>query len=540
MPSFKISARQRRRFSMGTRGKIAYRYKGKYYVAYKHYDMYHEGGGVDIVKEIQSFRNVAILVELWKRMIEIVFILPLEENLKRSAEEQRKAEEERKRNVKEPAKKPAKEDFYRGGGVQVAPHGYQPPGDEAPLWEETKLSWKFKFHLWKLPRGPYKTSWKSEGVFEVMGRPPKCTWEVEYIYIVDLDEERFYASNHQSLRFTHWPLGSIPADWIEQTYVEIAYDRNLKNVAYGPAPETFYTQLLDTIVNAGYTAEKELSRGEIASVYLVKQKASEEEMVAKIFYDPCVGFRYNLWDECQWQCTRNSLAVAKALLEQPHPHLVETKEIATWGGCTVLLMPKYDGNLLELYFKYWPDLFDAPAQIAAGISHLHRKLGCVHYDIKPHNILYRYDENDDVTFALCDFEGAVKIPKDEYGIEEVKGRRVRRLKYTESLMPNDYEDMNVYEIDYHTLLNSTKILNHMDLQKLGEQLAPVLTDASLSGEERSERARAIGAGLLEEMFKLAKTEAEEEGKKKAEANNAKAGKKRSLEEFLRNTIGWNG
>jgi len=40
---------------MGTRGNYIFRYKGKYYIFYNHYDSYMTGLGADIVKDLRSW-----------------------------------------------------------------------------------------------------------------------------------------------------------------------------------------------------------------------------------------------------------------------------------------------------------------------------------------------------------------------------------------------------------------------------------------------------------------------------------------------------
>ncbi len=37
---------------MGTRGLFGFKWKGKYYLAYNHYDSYFDGLGIDLIKEI--------------------------------------------------------------------------------------------------------------------------------------------------------------------------------------------------------------------------------------------------------------------------------------------------------------------------------------------------------------------------------------------------------------------------------------------------------------------------------------------------------
>lgn len=70
---------------MGTRGLFGFRYKGKYYMVYNHFDSYPEGLGADLVKQIkQAIKNGKI--EEWKNKVlemeDISGTVPTEEQIK--------------------------------------------------------------------------------------------------------------------------------------------------------------------------------------------------------------------------------------------------------------------------------------------------------------------------------------------------------------------------------------------------------------------------------------------------------------------------
>ena len=64
---------------MGTRGLVCFKYKGKYYCIYNHWDSYFEGLGLDLVNEIKAAIKDGTFDE-WKNMLEKCKIIDENEN----------------------------------------------------------------------------------------------------------------------------------------------------------------------------------------------------------------------------------------------------------------------------------------------------------------------------------------------------------------------------------------------------------------------------------------------------------------------------
>ncbi len=74
---------------MGTRGLFGFTYKGRYYVAYNHWDSYPSGLGVDIVNQIRKAIEENRLEE-WKTLLEQIRVIdwevkPTEEEIEKLA-----------------------------------------------------------------------------------------------------------------------------------------------------------------------------------------------------------------------------------------------------------------------------------------------------------------------------------------------------------------------------------------------------------------------------------------------------------------------
>lgn len=113
-------------------------------------------------------------------------------------------------------------------------------------------------------------------------------------------------------------------------------------------------------------------------------------------------------------------------------------------------MPKYDGNLQDLYSEISSFLLlDCLVQVASGVKHLH-DLGFVHFDVKLRNILVRRNSDGDLEAALSDFEGAQEIEQGEIVVDSGcwYNDKYTPTKYSKSLLPRCWIHMDIFTIDY--------------------------------------------------------------------------------------------
>lgn len=426
-----------------------FRYNGKYYTIYNRYDSYHNGKGVDIVKEIDSFMipptgtladllvsrrtHTTELVKLLKQLIDMAEV---------------------------------------SDGELV-----RPDSDE-----EKKKEWDDI--LSKIPDGPIKDSWLSEEHNFSSGQesPPVCGPFIEYIYIVDLDDSLFYASDHYSTRYTYWPLSSIPENWIKQ--IRDGDGR----VSYGPAPLSVYRNIEKIGEDAGYKIETALECSEEAVVYQVKNNETEEVLVAKIFF----GDNHKVYHLGKILSGKNSIRVAQALLECPHPNVVEIKQISKWGPYDVILMSKYDIDFRQFDGTDVVEITTIAAHAARGIDHLHM-LGFVHNDVNLTKILGRRD-SEKLNFAIGDFEKALQIPKD---MQDIKVKEMSSFLCTHEIRTTLSTDSSVFEVDYHLLAKSLENLRINSC--LLTVIAGSLTDVKVACKDRARNIQvSVKAFLLEQ------------------------------------------
>lgn len=311
-----------------------------------------------------------------------------------------------------------------------------------------------------LPRGPLRSLWTNpQGSYEKFSggwyRPPKCCnersrwqWDAHWVYILDLDEKAFYSSDLKSTRFSWWPMHSIPRNWIALT------EANSAPFCYGPSPPWVDVEIKNTITEAGYIVISCLALSDECMVYHAKK--ANEDYVIKIFH----GMKYHRYNLGGINTGKQEIQFCQVPGKKPHTNLVEVTEITNWDHMDVLIMPKYDGNLKDLYSEISSFLLlDCLVQVAYGIKHMH-DLGFVHFDVKLGNILVRRNSDGDLQAALCDFEGAQEIEQGEIvGSDCWYNDKYTPIKYTESLFPRCWIRMDIFTIDYRVLANNLKLFH---------------------------------------------------------------------------------
>jgi tRNA A-37 threonylcarbamoyl transferase component Bud32 len=384
---------------MGTRGKVAFRYKGVYYIIGCEYDSYFSWLGERLVKELKCIDDIG----LWRRLLELADSV-------------------------------------------VKP----PPEDTAARNEWDDI-------LTKLPEG------KEEGLlsdcfrgtlnhFFYEGKDTELErgnlW-IEYTYIICLDDEVFHATDFHNHRYiTRWPIREIPDDWMSVANNGTGLTSTLW------IHKSYFADWEQKLLAAGYKPLVWLEHSAEATVWSVVETKTGEPQVIKILYKR---------DDSLVDKFDREAVIARRLLESPQPHLVRIHQVMELNGHTAIVMEKYDGDMQGLWTLITDNFSTDPRgtylvhfltmmeNITAGTCELH-KLGFVHYDIKFENMLYKKDPSHGsggFQFVLCDFEGACR---PSTGDEESRWENGwTPYKFTESNLPDDFQNISPWRVDFGTL-----------------------------------------------------------------------------------------
>ena len=159
-----------------------------------------------------------------------------------------------------------------------------------------------------------------------------------------------------------------------------------------------------------YTKIKSIGLGSFGIVYKAENVDKDEDYVAIKQYT-------NTSDEdIPYQILRE-LNVIKML---KHPNIINSRYIQTIGTSIELIMD-YGGENLRTYYKKIPyiqrikEIKSITYQLLSGCAHMH-KLGIIHRDFKPDNILINYDQSGGIVLKICDFSLSKKIqPFNTFG-----------------------------------------------------------------------------------------------------------------------------
>ncbi len=154
----------------------------------------------------------------------------------------------------------------------------------------------------------------------------------------------------------------------------------------------------------GYTVEKEVGHGGMATVYLAMQESLQRQVVLKVMApalaaDRTFGERF--------------LREGRMVAQLNHPNILSIYDIGEEGHHFYLAAEYLPGGDLKDLVKQGMSPDDALRvlkDIGAALSHAHEK-DFVHRDIKPENILFR----EDGTAVLTDFGIQWRWFPDWYG-----------------------------------------------------------------------------------------------------------------------------
>ncbi|MCB1809496.1 MAG: serine/threonine protein kinase, partial [Candidatus Competibacteraceae bacterium] len=151
----------------------------------------------------------------------------------------------------------------------------------------------------------------------------------------------------------------------------------------------------ETIQIPGYTVEKKIGSGAMATVYLAIQNTLERRVALKIMSS-------SLQEDDTFQ--KRFLKEGKIIAQLTHPNIVTIYDIGVVDSHNYMAMEYVDGGM-TLSDKIIPHYGMPPEQairvliqVASALGYAHKR-NFVHRDVKPANILFRQDG----TAVLSDF-----------------------------------------------------------------------------------------------------------------------------------------
>ena len=146
---------------------------------------------------------------------------------------------------------------------------------------------------------------------------------------------------------------------------------------------------LARVLADGYTNEREVGRGGMATVYLARDRRHGRDVAIKVMRPP-VGHEDSRASGTEW--FEREIKVAASL---SHPHILPLYDSGTAEGLLFYISPFVDGeSLRERLRRAGPPSVAESVRllrdVAQALAHAHRQ-GLVHRDIKPANILLTRD-----------------------------------------------------------------------------------------------------------------------------------------------------
>jgi serine/threonine protein kinase len=177
-----------------------------------------------------------------------------------------------------------------------------------------------------------------------------------------------------------------------------------------------------TTIKGEYVIEKKLGAGGFGSVYLARHRLLESRHVIKRLHEQYAG------DQEFVRKFVNEGRIIRRL--KGCPNIVEVEHMTqSEDGHPILIMEHVSGGDLAQFMAARPlsvrEVIEAGRQIAFGLDAAHR-LGLIHRDIKPQNVLISNDSSGNPVLKLIDFG----LAKDHGSQERTSMMRGGSLGYT--------------------------------------------------------------------------------------------------------------
>ncbi len=134
----------------------------------------------------------------------------------------------------------------------------------------------------------------------------------------------------------------------------------------------------------GYSIEKRLGRGGMASVYLATQTSMQRRLALKVMSN-------QLGEDSVW--AKRFIQEAQVIARLSHPNIVPVYDVGSHDGQFYISMEYLAGGSLKTRMAKGipiPEVLKIIAGVAAGLDYAGEK-GFVHRDIKPDNVMFRTD-----------------------------------------------------------------------------------------------------------------------------------------------------
>lgn len=108
----------------------------------------------------------------------------------------------------------------------------------------------------------------------------------------------------------------------------------------------------------------------------------------------------------------NEFEAMNFIKNHPHTNIIECIDIIRTNEEIIYILEKAQTDLLEYSSSKsigYLELRNILVNILSGLNFIHKKMGRVHMDIKPENILIFIDENNETKAKICDFGHSLKI-----------------------------------------------------------------------------------------------------------------------------------
>jgi len=148
-----------------------------------------------------------------------------------------------------------------------------------------------------------------------------------------------------------------------------------------------------------YTIVRELARGEIATVYLARQRNSDRQLVLKVLHQVA--------DSASGKILDRFLREYELIARIDHPNVVRIYDFGVADDHAYIAMEYCGGGSLKKRIATGIEPYEAyrlMREIAGALGVLHAS-GILHRDLKPTNVLFR----DDGSLALIDFGLAKQV-----------------------------------------------------------------------------------------------------------------------------------
>ena len=212
----------------------------------------------------------------------------------------------------------------------------------------------------------------------------------DYLCAIDLDSDLFHECGRtfetKYLVVSH-PIAGLTIERLEKLHNQNGVEGGFWSQSF-PLPHQYKNALKNELSLQGYVFCHEMTNSYAPMLWRVKEKSTGRDLGLQIFLPPI--YREPL-------CTpfhERHMIVAELLISNPHPNLIRVWKRLTLCGNPALVIDPYDSDLQSAKEKLSRQQINCIIeQVVRGIIYLHNH-GLVHHEIKPSNILIKYNSEE--------------------------------------------------------------------------------------------------------------------------------------------------